>query len=82
MTLWWIGNVVLLVIVVPLVVYIANRVIRPVREIDLYAKDILEHGVAITGNLDPVPALGRTKELTAATLTGVARYGAALDDIL
>ncbi len=82
MTLWWIGNAILLLLVVPLVVYIANRVIRPANEIDLYAKDILEHGVAITGNLDPVPALGHTKELTATTLAGVARYGAALDEIL
>jgi hypothetical protein len=80
--LWWIGNLILLLVVVPLVIYIANRVIKPAREIDNYAKDILTHGVAITGNLDPVPALARTKELTSATLAGVARYGAALDEIL
>lgn len=82
MVWWWIGNAVLLFVVVPLVLYIANRTIRPATEITDYAHDILDYGVRVTGNLDPVPALVDTKRLTAATLEGVARYGAALDRIL
>ena len=45
MWLWWIANIVLLVVVVPVVLLLANRVIRPAVEIQRYADDILEHGV-------------------------------------
>lgn len=82
MTLWWIGNAVLLVVVIPLVIFLANRVVRPAVEIRRYADDILDFGVQITGNLDPIPALVTTREYIGETLAGVARYGAALDDIL
>lgn len=82
MTLWWIGNGVLLFVVVPLVIYIANRVIKPAIEIQKYAADILDYGLRITANLDRVPALIDTKELTGQTLAGIARYGAALDELL
>ena len=43
MWLWWIGNAVLLVAVVPVVLLLANRVMRPALEIKRYADDILEH---------------------------------------
>ncbi|NNF65774.1 MAG: hypothetical protein HKN07_16130 [Acidimicrobiia bacterium] len=82
MVWWWIGNAVLLLVIVPLVVYIANRIVRPAEEIDLYAANILQHGVAITGNLDPVPAIIDTRDMVVVAKHGVVRYGAALDQIL
>ena len=82
MTWWWIGNGVLLVVVIPLVLVIAEGVMRPAREIQKYAADILENGLRVTVNLDPVPALIDTRQMVGETLAGVARYGAALDDIL
>ena len=82
MFLWWLGNVIVLLVVIPLVVLLANRVVRPALEIKNYAEDILEHGVGITGNLDPIPALVETRQYIGSTLAGVARYGAALDRIL
>jgi hypothetical protein len=60
--LWWIGNLILLAVVTPTVIMLANRVIRRAVEIRKYADDILEHGVGLAGNLDPVPALGATAE--------------------
>ena len=80
--LWWIGNVVLAVVVFPLVWLLLNRVMRPVYVINEYADDILEHGVGLTGTLDAVPKLITTKELTGAALGLVGRYGAALRKIL
>lgn len=74
MVLWWIGNVVLLVVVAPLVVFLANRVIRAGIEITEYADDILEHGVGLAGNLDPVPALVETRELVGVATGHAVRY--------
>lgn len=80
--LWWIGNLVLAVVVFPLVLLLLNRVMRPVYVINEYADDILEHGVGLTGALDAVPKLVKTKQLTGAALGLVGRYGAALRKIL
>ncbi len=82
MVLWWIGNAVLALVVIPLVLLLANRVLRPVMMIKEYADDILVHGVGLTGTLDAVPKLVKTKELTGAALGLVGRYGAALKRIL
>jgi len=80
--LWWIGNAALALAVIPLVLLLANRVLRPVMEIKEYADDILVHGVNLTGTLDAVPKLVRTKELTGAALGLVGRYGTALRRLL
>lgn len=79
---WWVGNVVLLAVVIPLVVLLANRVLRPVLEIRAYADDVLEHGVGLTGTLDAVPKLVQTRELTRAAREAVGQYGAALEPLL
>lgn len=80
--LWWIGNAALALVVIPLVLLLANRVLRPILMIKEYADDILVHGVALTGTLDAVPKLVKTKELTGAALGLVGRYGAALRRLL
>ena len=66
MALWWAGNAVLLAVVVPVVLLLANRVLRLAVEIRRYADDILDHSVALTGNLDPVSAVGDTRDLVSA----------------
>ncbi len=82
MFLWWIGNAVLGLVVIPVVLLFANRVLRPTLMIKEYADDILVHGVGLTGTLDAVPKLVTTKELTGAALGLVGRYGAALKRLL
>ena len=47
MVVWWIVNALALLFVAPLVIFLANRVIRAGEEIDAYADDILEHGVLL-----------------------------------
>ncbi len=67
MWLLWVANALLLVVVLPVILLLANRVIRPAVEIQRYAEDILEHGVGLTENLVPVPALAETRDLVSAT---------------
>ena len=81
--IWWlIGDVLLIAVVAPAVVFFLNKVYRPVVEIRAYAHDILEHGVLLTGTLDSVPKLGRTRELTSRAREAAGRYGAALSRLL
>lgn len=78
MWLWWIANGIGLVVVIPLVILLANRVVRPAVEIQAYTDDILEHGVLLTENLVPLPALADT-DAHIETITGEAvRYVTAL----
>ena len=79
MNWWWLlGDLVLILVVAPTVVLFLNKVYRPVKEIHAYAHDILEHGVLLTGTLDAVPKLGRTRELTSQTRDVAGRYVTAL----
>lgn len=82
MILWWIANVLALLVVVPVVVLLANRVVRPAVEIQRYADDILEHGVGLTQNLEPVPALLDTRVLVAEVTANAVRYVTALTPIV
>lgn len=82
MVLWWLGNIVLILVVAPVVLLMLNRVLRPAKEIYGYADDILDHGVKLTGTLDSVPKLFTTRDLTGAARASARRYGAALERIL
>ncbi len=75
---WWIGNIALLVVVAPEVVLLANRVLRPTLEINTYAGDVLEHGRALAGTLDALPALDRTRDVASQARQAAERYGSAL----
>ncbi|MCA1696282.1 MAG: hypothetical protein LC749_17055, partial [Actinobacteria bacterium] len=57
MFLWWIGNIVLVFVVLPIVVVLMNRIVAPVNRIRATVDDILHHGVILTGKLDNVPEL-------------------------
>jgi hypothetical protein len=80
--LHWIANAVLLFVVAPVVIKLANNLLRPAREILIYSNDILEHGFAVTGALNALPALNRTRELASNASQQVNRYGAALQRIM
>lgn len=82
MIVWWIANVLALVVVVPVVILLANRVVRPAVEIQRYADDILEHGVGLTQNLEPIPALLDTRTLVGEVTANAVRYVTALKPIV
>lgn len=82
MWLWWIANAVALLAVVPLVLLLANRVIRPAVEISSYSDDVLEHGVLLSENLEPVPVLVDTAELIVGVKSQAVRYVTALHKVI
>lgn len=81
MTLWWIANLLALLVVIPLVIVLANRVIAQALEIRRYGDEILEHGVRLTGTLDPLPALADTRDITHKVSDNAVRYVTALERI-
>ena len=78
MTLLWIADLILLLVVAPLVLLFAGRVIGRLGAISTLAEATLEHGMALSANLQAVPKLVETKQLTGAARTLVGRYGAGL----
>jgi hypothetical protein len=56
-------GLVLGVVVLGVVIALFVNVLGPAREIDAYARDILEHGLGIARNVDGVDELHRTHEL-------------------
>ena len=82
MTLWWIGDIVLLVVVVPVVVYLLNGVLTEARSIVPSVRRVAAAAAAGSKDLDAAPLLLRTKDQVAQTVEGVAGYGTSLDVIL
>jgi hypothetical protein len=74
MAVLWTMSLIGLLVVAPLVVALASYVIRPARESQRYADDILTHGVGITGALEPVPALLTTRGLVADVTDNAVAY--------
>lgn len=61
-------------VVLVLVLNLLDSVLRPAREIDAYAKDILTAGVGIATNLDGADHLTRTHQLGGAVPGLAVRY--------
>lgn len=83
MTLWWIGNAVLLVVIVPVLVALLNRVLAALERIRGAADDILAGGVALAGELDGVPeALATTDQTIHDVAVGATRYAGSVGKLL
>jgi hypothetical protein len=82
MTLWWIGDVVLLVVVFPLVVYLLNGVLQAAKAIVPTVQEIGATAAAGSKDLDAAPLLLTTQEQVRQTVAGLAGYGGSLDMIL
>lgn len=78
MALWWIGNLIFLAVVIPVVVYLLNQLMEVIVEIGRYADDVLEHGVLLIANMDGIDQLEETGQLAAQTSQGVQAYANAL----
>ena len=82
MTLWWIGDIVLIVVVVPVVVYLLNGVLTEARGIVPSVRRIGAAAAAGSKDLDAVPLLLTTKDQVIQTVATAANYGGSLDVIL
>lgn len=83
MVLWWIGNVVLLLVVAPVLIALLNRVLAALERIRGASDEILAGGVRLAGELDGVPkALATTDRTVRDVATGAARYGGSVAKLL
>jgi len=83
MTLWWIGNAILLVVVVPVLVALLNRVLAALERIRGATDDILTGGVALTGELDDVPEMLAVTDNTVKDVAiGAVRYAGSVGKLL
>ena len=82
MTAWWIGSLVLLLVVFPVVVYLLHGVLSAARSIVPAVGEIATTARAASADLDAAPLLLTTQDQVRRTVAGVAEYGGSLDVIV
>jgi hypothetical protein len=82
MTLWWIGDIVLLVVILPVVVYLLHGVLEAARSIVPTVGEIATVARAGSKDLDAAALLLTTRDQVTQTVAGVANYGGSLDVIV
>ncbi len=83
MSLWMWGNIVLIVIVVPVLVALLNMVLGALERIRGAAEDTLAGGVALIGELDTTPALlATTDDVIKEVANGAVRYAGPVSKLL
>ena len=82
MTVWWIGNAVLLLVVLPVVVYLLRGVLTEAQAIVPSVQRIAATAAAGSQDLDAVPLLLTTRDQVIRTVENVAAYGGSLDVIV
>jgi hypothetical protein len=82
MTLWWIGDVLLVVAILPVVVYLLRGVLEAAKSITPSVQEIATVAAAGSKDLDAAALLLTTQDQVKETVAGVANYGGSLDVIL
>ena len=82
MTLWWIGDILLLVVILPVVIYLLHGVLTAARSIVPSVQEIASAAAAGSKDLDSAGLLVTTQGQVEQTVAGVANYGGSLDVIL
>ena len=82
MILWWIGDLVLLAVVLPVVVYLLRGVLDAAKSIVPSVHRIAKAAAAGSKDLDAAELLLTTQDQVTKTVAGVANYGGSLDVIL
>ena len=82
MTLLWIGDAVLILVILPVVVYLLSGVLRAARSIVPSVEEIANVAAAGSKDLDAAALLLTTQDQVERTVSGVANYGGSLDVIV
>jgi hypothetical protein len=82
MTLLWIGSIVLLVVILPVVVYLLHGVLEATKSIVPSVQRIATVAAAGSKDLDAAALLLTTRDQVKQTVAGLADYGGSLDVIL
>jgi hypothetical protein len=80
--LWWIGALVMLLVVFPLVVYLLREVLDAATSIVPSVQEIATVTAAASKDLDATALLLTTQDQVEKTVAGVAGYGGSLDVII
>jgi hypothetical protein len=82
MKTWWVGNLLLFLVVIPAVLVLLNRTLTAILDIQVHARNILENVVTLTGKLDEVPEqLAETDEVVKQVAAGALRYATRADKV-
>jgi hypothetical protein len=82
MTLWWIADAVLVLVVLPVVVAILIQVLIPIVQIKRYADDIIEAGAQFGPHLDEITGeLLKTRDLVKQAAPQIVRFSRAVDNL-
>jgi hypothetical protein len=80
MTLWYIGDILFVLVILPVVALILHRLLRPALQIKAYADSIAEDGALFAPHINAaVGELAKTQALIAAARPEIERYGRALE---
>jgi hypothetical protein len=82
MTLLWIGDALLIVVVLPIVIYLLNATLKAAQSIVPSVRSIAATAAAGSKDLDAAALLLTTQDQVARTVAGVAEYGGSLDVIV
>jgi hypothetical protein len=82
MILWWLGDLVLLVVILPVVVYLLLGVLDAAKSIVPSVQEIATVAAAGSSDLDAAALLLTTQDQVTKTVDGVANYGGSLNVIL
>jgi hypothetical protein len=83
MTWWWIGNIVLLLVVVPVLVFLLNKVLAALERIRKASDEILAGGVDLIGEVDRAPELLAVTDQTIEDVAlGAVRYAGSVGKLL
>jgi hypothetical protein len=82
MTLEWIGDAILLLVLLPVVVYLLRGVLNAATSIVPSVQRIAGAARAGSGDLDAAALLATTQDQTIQTIAAAADYGGSLDVIL
>ena len=83
MVLWWIGNAILLVVILPVVIALLSRVLGALERIRAASDAILAGGVELIGELQGVPdGLAVTDRTIEEVKIGAVRYAGSVAKLL
>ncbi|MDQ3765403.1 MAG: hypothetical protein M3460_29265 [Actinomycetota bacterium] len=82
MALWWIGNAIFILVVIPVVLVLLQRLMRSVLDIEKHINTIHDQARGIVIAVDDVKQLTFTRDAVKQVGTGLTRYVKAVARIL
>jgi predicted small secreted protein len=83
MSLWATGNLILIIVVVPVLVALLNRLLGALETVRGASKDALDGGVALIGELNTTPELlETTDDVIKEVANGAVRYAGPVSKLL